>query len=48
MAKYGYILVEGDIANPLILDAIEELRRNMNSHGDLDPDQISKDPHRTS
>ena len=40
----GYILVEGDIANPLILDAIEELRRNMNSHGDLDPDQISRTP----
>ena len=33
----GYILVEGDIANPLVLEAIEELRRNINSHGEVTP-----------
>ena len=40
----GYILVEGDIANPRVLEAIEELRRNINSHGEGDPDQISRTP----
>ena len=40
----GYILVEGDIANPMIIEAIEELRRNINSHGEGDPDQISRTP----
>ena len=40
----AYILIEGNISNPLVLDAIDELRRNMNSHGPGDPDQISRMP----
>lgn len=40
----AYIMIEGNISNPLVLDAIEELRENMNSHGPDDPDQISKMP----
>ena len=40
----AYILIEGNISNPLVLDAIDELRRNMNSHGPEDPDQISRMP----
>ena len=28
----GYILVEGDIANPKVIQAIGETRENMNSH----------------
>ena len=41
----GYILVEGDIANPKVIEAITETRENMNSHDrTLDPDQISRTP----
>ncbi len=40
----AYILIEGNISNPLVIDAIDELRRNMNSHGPGDPDQISRMP----
>jgi len=40
----AYILIEGNISNPLVIDAIDELRINMNSHGPDDPDQISKMP----
>ena len=40
----AYIMIEGNISNPLVLDAIEELRGNMNSHGPDDPDQISRLP----
>ena len=40
----AYILIEGNLSNPLVLGAIEELRENMNSHGPDDPDQISKLP----
>jgi len=40
----GYIFVEGDMSNPLVLDAIGELRTNMNSHGPDAPDQISRTP----
>ncbi|MFL2975389.1 MAG: RND family transporter [Candidatus Thalassarchaeaceae archaeon] len=40
----AYILIEGNISNPLVLEAIDELRRNMNSHGPDDPDQISRMP----
>jgi len=40
----GYILVEGDIANPLVLSAIGQMRENMNSHDENDPDQISRTP----
>jgi len=41
----GYILVEGDIANPKVIEAIGLTRENMNSHNsNLDPDQISRTP----
>ena len=40
----AYILIEGNISNPLVIDAIDEVRRNMNSHGPGDPDQISRMP----
>ena len=40
----AFILIEGNISNPSVLDAIDELRRNMNSHGPDDPDQISRMP----
>jgi len=41
----GYILVEGDIANPKVIQAIGETRENMNSHDrESDPDQISRTP----
>jgi len=40
----AYILIEGNISNPLVIDAIDQVRRNMNSHGPGDPDQISRMP----
>ena len=41
----GYILVEGDIANPKVIEAIGLTRENMNSHHrSIDPDQISRTP----
>ena len=40
----AYVLVEGNITNPLVIQAIEDVRRNMNSHGPDDPDQISRMP----
>ena len=41
----GYILVEGDIANPKVIEAIGLTRENMNSHDrKVDPDQISRTP----
>ena len=40
----GYVLVEGDIANPLVLSAIGQMRENMNSHDENDPNQISRTP----
>jgi len=40
----AYILIEGNVSNPLVLGAINELRRNMNSHGPGDSDQISRLP----
>ena len=40
----AFILVEGNISNPLVIEAIDELRRNMNSHTEGDPDQISRTP----
>ena len=41
----GYILVEGDIANPKVIEAIGLTRENMNSHDrNIDPDQISRTP----
>lgn len=45
----GYILVEGDIANPKVIEAIGLTRENMNSHNrSIDPDQISRTPLRRS
>jgi hypothetical protein len=40
----AFILIEGNMTNPRVLDAIEELRENMNSHGPDEPDQISRTP----
>ena len=40
----AYILIEGNITNPKVLDAIEEMRENVNSHGPGDSDQISRLP----
>jgi hypothetical protein len=41
----GYILVEGDIANPKVIEAIGLTRENMNSHDrKVDPNQISRTP----
>ncbi len=41
----GYILVEGDITNPKVIEAIGLTRENMNSHNrSIDPDQISRTP----
>ena len=41
----GYILVEGDMANPKVIEAIGIARDNMNSHNpEIDPDQISRTP----
>jgi len=40
----GFILIEGDMANPRVIVALGELRRNLNSHGPGDPDQISRLP----
>ena len=40
----AFILIEGNISNPRVLDAIGELRENMNTHGPGEPDQISRTP----
>jgi len=40
----AYILIEGNISNPLVVEAIDEFRRNMNAHGPEDSDQISRLP----
>ena len=40
----GYVLVEGDISNPAVISAIEEMRDNMNSHEEDAPNQISRTP----
>ena len=40
----GFILVEGDLANPKVIAAIGELRNNVNSHGPEDSDQLSRLP----
>jgi len=40
----GFILVEGDLANPKVIVAIGELRNNVNSHGPEDSDQLSRLP----
>ena len=40
----AWLLVEGDIAHPAVLDAIGELRNNMNNMSAEDPDKFSRDP----
>ena len=40
----GFILVEGDLANPKVIAAIGELRNNVNSHGPEDSNQLSRLP----
>ena len=40
----GFILLEGDMANPKVLAAIGELRNNVNSHGPEDSNQLSRLP----
>ncbi len=40
----AWLLVEGDIAHPAVLDAIVELRNNMNKMSPEDPDKFSRDP----
>jgi hypothetical protein len=41
----GYILVEGDISNPKVVEAIGLTRKNMNSHDiNFEPNQISRTP----
>ena len=40
----AYILIEGNISNPMILSAMEELRQNMNSHSADEPDQFTRSP----
>ncbi|GIT41973.1 MAG: hypothetical protein Ct9H300mP10_09830 [Methanobacteriota archaeon] len=40
----GYILLEGDMANPKVVAAIGELRNNANSHGPDDSDQLTRLP----
>ena len=38
------ILIEGDMAHPAVLDAIVELRNNMDDISPEDPDKFSRDP----
>lgn len=40
----AYILVEGNMTNPRVLESIEELRKNMNSHSPEDPNQFTRSP----
>ena len=40
----AYILIEGDMLNPQVQDAIEELRQNMNDLGPKDPDRFTRTP----
>ena len=40
----AYILLEGNMTNPRVLESIEELRINMNSHGPNEPDQFTRSP----
>ena len=40
----AYILLEGNMTNPRVLESIEELRNNMNSHGPNEPDQFTRSP----
>ena len=40
----AFILIEGNISNPRVLDAIGELRENINTREPNEPDQISRTP----
>ena len=40
----AYILLEANLTNPRVLDAIEELRENMNSHTPDQPNQFTSSP----
>ena len=40
----AYILLEANLTNPRVLDAIEELRENMNSHAPDEPNQFTRSP----
>ena len=40
----AYILLEANLTNPRVLDAIEELRENMNSHTPDQPNQFTRSP----
>ena len=40
----AYILLEANLTNPRVLDAIEELRENMNSHSPDEPNQFTRSP----
>ena len=40
----AYILLEANLTNPRVLDAIEELRENMNSHTPNQPNQFTRSP----
>ena len=40
----AYILLEANLTNPRVLDAIEELRENMNSHTPDEPNQFTRSP----
>ena len=40
----AYILLEANITNPRVLDAIEQLRENMNDHGPEEPNQFTRSP----
>jgi len=40
----AYIMIEGNITNPRIVSAMGELRENMNSHGQDEPDQFTRSP----
>ena len=40
----AYILLEANLTNPRVLNAIEELRENMNSHSPDEPNQFTRSP----
>ena len=40
----AYILLEANLTNPRVLNAIEDLRENMNSHNPDEPNQFTRSP----
>ena len=40
----AYILLEANLTNPRVLNAIEDLRENMNSHAPDEPNQFTRSP----